>query len=59
MTIFRPPPIRLITESTNMVFLLNNGCNGLKCPFLAQKVLIGLKKALFLLKYAFLDSFLH
>jgi len=40
-----------------MVFLLDIGCIGLKCPFLGQKVLIGLKKGLFLPKPAFLDSF--
>ena len=42
-----------------MTFLLHVGSNGLECPFLAQKSLIGLKKGLFIPKVAFLESFCH
>ena len=40
-----------------MAFLLYIGYIGLKCPFLAQEVLIGLKKGLFIQKPAFLMFF--
>jgi len=40
------------------IFLLQIGYFGLKCPFLAQKALIALKKGPLLSKPAFLDRFL-
>jgi hypothetical protein len=51
--------ILLFTWSFRLLktFLLHIGCNGLKCPLLAQKALIGLIKGLFIPKAAFLESF--
>ena len=44
-------------QTSNMAFLLHIGCTDLICPFSAQKVLIGLKKGLFLPKPAVLNNF--
>jgi hypothetical protein len=41
-----------------MAFLLHISYIGSKCPFVAQEMLIGLKKGLFKPKLALIDSFL-